>query len=54
MGQNVGPNQGVELYDVENDPHELKNLADLASLATKRNELKALLHELDPNPRVMP
>ena len=43
-----GGDLGVELYDQENDPRELNNLAEVADLADKRNELKALLHQLDP------
>jgi len=35
--------EGVELYDVEKDPQEFKNLADDPALAATRAELRALL-----------
>lgn len=43
-------NKGVELYDHENDPHELKNLADDPQFAPILAELQALLKTVHPAP----
>ena len=40
--------QGIELYDVTEDPRELNNLSDVSELADVRTRLKALLREVDP------
>ena len=39
---------GIELYDAVNDPRELNNLSSLSQFATVKEELRALLRELDP------
>ncbi|WZO99807.1 sulfatase [Isosphaeraceae bacterium EP7] len=41
----TGPKGGPILFDLANDPHELKNLADDPAHAEVRKELSQLLHE---------
>ena len=42
--------KGSELYDHDNDPHELKNLADDPKFAATRAQLQALLKKIHPAP----
>ncbi len=45
-----GGARGVELYDHDADPHELKNLAGDARYATEQAQLKALIKANHPAP----
>jgi len=42
--------KGEELYDRDNDPQELRNLAALPKHASTAAEMKALLHQAHPAP----
>jgi len=45
-----GGAKGEELYDKDNDPQELRNLAALPTHASALAEMKALLHQAHPAP----